>query len=116
VVVSFWATWCAPCVKEFPELVALAGKRRDVAFVSVSLDEPADREAVEAFVAEKRPPFPVYLKAKGPDEAFINAADRDWSGVIPATLVLDRGGRKVTLIEGEHDTAQIEKALDAVKP
>jgi thiol-disulfide isomerase/thioredoxin len=116
VVVNFWSTWCAPCVKEFPALVGLAGRHRDAAFVSVSLDDKEDRAAVESFVAKQQPPFPVYLKAAGPDEAFINGVDRSWSGVIPATLVLDREGRKVALLLGEHTPAEIERALEGVSP
>jgi len=58
VVLTLWATWCEPCVKEFPSLAALARERKDVAFVSVSIDEPSDRKTVEAFVSQRRPPLP----------------------------------------------------------
>ena len=86
VVVSLWATWCKPCVEEFPVLVKLARERKDVAVVSVSIDEKEDRGALEAFVRERQPPFPVYAKAPGADEAFIDGVDPRWSGVVPATL------------------------------
>lgn len=116
VVLSFWATWCEPCVREFPDLVALARERRDIAFVAVSIDEKEDRPLVESFLAERRPPFPVYLKAPGPDEAFISGVDPAWSGAIPATLVFDRRGRLGALLEGEHSRADIEKAVAALEP
>jgi thiol-disulfide isomerase/thioredoxin len=111
VVVTLWATWCEPCVKEFPELAALARERKDVAFVSVSIDEPSDRKTVESFVTQRRPPFPVYTKAPGRDQDFIDGVDREWSGVVPATLVYDREGRRVALLQGEHTRADIEKVL-----
>jgi thiol-disulfide isomerase/thioredoxin len=111
VVLTLWATWCEPCVKEFPSLAALARERKDVAFVSVSIDEPSDRKTVEAFVSQRRPPFPVYLRAPGPDQAFIDGVDREWSGVVPATWVYDREGRRVALLQGEHSRADVEKAL-----
>jgi thiol-disulfide isomerase/thioredoxin len=114
VAVSFWSTWCAPCVKEFPKLVELASRRRDIAFVAVSLDEKEDQGSVEAFVAQRHPPFPVYLKAAGPDEAFINGVDKAWSGVLPALLVFDREGRKAALLEGEHTLQEVENALRSV--
>lgn len=113
VVVSLWATWCEPCVKEFPELAALARRRTDVAFLSVSLDEDEDLAALETFVAERRPPFPVYRKAPGKDEAFIDGVDAAWSGVIPATLVFSRDGRKAALLQGEHTMQAVERAIDA---
>jgi thiol-disulfide isomerase/thioredoxin len=112
VVVSLWATWCAPCVKEFPELIALARARRDIAVLAVSIDDPESRAQVEAFVSERRPPFPVYLKAAGRDDDFIAALDREWSGVVPATLVYAGDGTRAALIEGEHARAEIEKALE----
>ena len=113
VVLTLWATWCDPCVKEFPDLMALARERRDVAFVSVSIDEPTDRPALEAFVGRRKPPFPVYMRTAGPDDAFIDGVDREWSGVVPATLVYDREGRRVALLQGEHTRGDIEKALAA---
>jgi thiol-disulfide isomerase/thioredoxin len=116
VVVNFWATWCAPCVREFPELAALARSRRDVAVLSVSIDEPEDRVALDAFVAERRPPFPVYAKAPGADEAFINAVDPGWSGAVPATVVFDRQGRRAATLQGEHGRADIESALARLTP
>lgn len=114
VIVNLWATWCSPCVREFPQLVALARERPDVAVVSVSIDE--DRVALEAFVAKHEPPFPVYAKTPGADEAFINGVDRDWSGVVPATLVLDRDGKRAALLQGEHSRADIERTLGALRP
>ncbi len=116
VVVTFWATWCAPCVEEFPELVGLATRRRDVAFVSVSIDDRSDLPALERVVSERKPPFPVYRKADGSDDAFIAGVDKDWSGVVPATLVYDAQGRRTALLQGEHTPAAIEKALGAAKP
>ena len=116
VLIAFWATWCAPCVNQFPSLVELAGRHRDVAFVAVSLDDQEDRGAVEAFLAKRRPPFPVYLKGPGRDEPFINGVDTGWSGVIPATLLFDRDGKRAALLQGEHTPQQIEKALEGVQP
>jgi len=115
VVLVLWATWCEPCVKEFPALEALARERKDVAVISVSIDEPEDRKTLEAFVAERRPPFPVYVRAAGPDQAFIDGVDREWSGVVPVTLVYDREGRRSGLLQGEHTRADIEKALARAK-
>jgi len=116
VLVAFWATWCAPCVKEFPVLAELAGRHRDVVFLAVSLDEREDREAVEGFLAKQRPPFPVYLKAPGRDEPFINGVDADWSGVLPATLVFDRTGKRAALLQGEHTPQELEQAIAGVAP
>jgi len=111
VVLNFWATWCAPCVKEFPELIALAAQRKDVVFLSVSIDDKDSRGELEAFVTKHHPPFPVYAKAAGDDQAFIDGVDPEWSGVVPVTLVFDPAGKRVALLQGEHTRADIEKAV-----
>ena len=115
VVVNLWATWCAPCVAEFPGLVALAKERKDVAFISVTIDDPADRAAVETFLKKQQPTFPVYLKAAGSDEAFIAGIDEKWSGAVPLTLIYDATGKKTAQIEGEATRKSIEAALPAAK-
>jgi thiol-disulfide isomerase/thioredoxin len=116
VVVSFWATWCAPCLKEFPDVVAFARERKDVTVISVSIDDDSEREAVDAFVAKQKPSFRVYRKAGGNDEAFINTVDGKWSGAVPFTLIFDAAGQKKAAIEGEQTRAELDKALAKVTP
>ncbi|HWX25337.1 MAG TPA: TlpA disulfide reductase family protein [Vicinamibacteria bacterium] len=116
VVVSLWATWCDPCVKEFPWMMELARARRDVVFLSVSIDDPETRGALEAFVGTRQPPFPVYARLPGKDEAFINGVDPAWRGVVPATLVYGKDGQRTAILEGEHSRADLEKALGGAKP
>ena len=115
VVVQLWASWCAPCLEEFPALEALARARPEVAFLSVSIDDESERGAVERLVRERQPPFPVYLKAPGADDAFIEGVDREWRGNVPALLVYDRAGRRKALLAGEHTRADIEKTLGPVR-
>jgi thiol-disulfide isomerase/thioredoxin len=116
VVLNFWATWCAPCIKEFPDLVALARDRKDVTVISVSIDDEADRAAVDAFVAKQKPSFRVYMKKAGGDEAFINGVDPKWSGSVPFTLIFDAAGKKKASVEGEQTRADLEKSLPKVTP
>jgi thiol-disulfide isomerase/thioredoxin len=113
VLVSFWATWCAPCVQEFPQIMALARRRKDVDIVSVSIDDAGDRSVVETFVQEHQPPFPVYTKAPGPDDVFIDGVDRDWKGSVPALLIVGASGKKLAFVEGELTPAEIEERLDS---
>jgi len=115
VVVNFWATWCEPCIKEFPDLVALARERKDIRLISVSIDDPGDRAAVEQFLQKQKPSFPVYLKAAGPDEAFINGVDPKWTGAVPLTIVFDAEGKKAGLLEGEVSREKLESMLSGVK-
>ncbi|MFC1574848.1 TlpA family protein disulfide reductase [Gemmatimonadota bacterium] len=83
-VLSFWATWCAPCVAEMPSLQGLREKTSDldVQFALVTREPSGD---VQKFVEKRGLDLPVYLLAEEPPECFKSRA-------IPATFVLDRAG------------------------
>jgi thiol-disulfide isomerase/thioredoxin len=93
VVVDTWATWCLPCMEEFPELVALHEKyaKDGVVCMSVSVDEPEQREFVEDFLNRQRADFANYLIA---DEN--NAWWDKWNiKGIPIVLVFDTEGKLI---------------------
>jgi thiol-disulfide isomerase/thioredoxin len=61
VVVNFWATWCAPCLKEIPDLNALDAKREDLVVIGLAYEEITP-EAMRAFYIEKvKPEYPVAI-------------------------------------------------------
>ena len=97
VVANFWASWCAPCVEEMPELSALAEEVKDegTRFVGVGVDNP---EAIARF-AEKLPvSYPlVVANATG---AFLAARFGNQAGGLPYTVVIDPSGRVKTKILG----------------
>jgi thiol-disulfide isomerase/thioredoxin len=94
VLVEFWATWCGPCVKLFPHAVELRQRFRDrgLAVVTVSLDDPADQQAVGRFLADKGAATENFLSsyALGPD-AFTAFGIND--GALPHLRVYDAEGK-----------------------
>jgi len=55
-------------------------------------------------------------KQEAPAEIAAHAGvDKDWGGAVPATLIFDRGGRRVAMLAGEQTRVQIERALDRLK-
>jgi thiol-disulfide isomerase/thioredoxin len=114
--VNFWATWCAPCREEFPDLVKIRGQYAEdrLDFVLVSLDDPADiGKAVPEFLAEARATaLPSYLLHAADDGAAINLVDPTWSGELPATFLYDRSGALVFKHKGRVKLPELRAALD----
>lgn len=112
-VVNFWATWCAPCRKEMPELVALAARYRakGLEFATVAIDEESDRKAVAEFLDKTKVPPPTFIKNFQSDEKFISMVDSRWSGGLPFTVVYDRAGRKAHVFPGEVDLKELEAVI-----
>jgi thiol-disulfide isomerase/thioredoxin len=93
VLVDFWATWCPPCVQQFPHTVELARRYADqgLAVVSVSIDDADEIERVRTFLAERKATFDNVLADAGSSNATANAFDLD-AGV-PQYRVYDRSGQ-----------------------
>ncbi len=117
VLVNFWATYCVPCRKEMPQLVALEARlrARGFQFVTISADEPEQQAAAGMFLDKIKVPAPAYIRTAKDDDKFIAMVDGKWNGALPAMFLYDRQGRKVKSFFGEADlktvTAAIEKLL-----
>jgi len=109
VVLNFWATWCGPCRDEFPELVRFATEHEDkVLLMTVSLDDPSEADgAVASFLKEMEAPGLAFVKGPGDPDAFINAIDPKWSGVLPATFIYDAAGKRVQAVQAPIDYAKL---------
>ena len=113
VLVNFWATYCVPCRKEMPQLVALEAKLRaqGFQFVTISADEPEQVKDAAAFLDKVKAPAPVYLRKAKDDDKFVAAIDAKWSGALPASFLYDKTGKKVRAFFGEVKLAELEAAI-----
>jgi thiol-disulfide isomerase/thioredoxin len=104
VVVDFWATWCAPCVKKFPHLVELHKKHAAKGLVCVSVDMDKlgggtyDRDKALGFLTKQGAAFPNFAMTdpdnKADDAALEKAFGEDFR-LLPYLVIFDRGGRPV---------------------
>jgi thiol-disulfide isomerase/thioredoxin len=108
-VVNFWATWCAPCVKEMPTLDKLQAKLGGPNFqvVAISQDRGGAKEAQPFAEKQGWKNLAFYVEKMG---RF--SKDANLRG-LPTTLIVDKSGKEVGRVEGEAvwDSPEIEKAL-----
>ncbi len=107
-VVSFWATWCSPCIKELPALTRTADELlpSGVRVITVAMGQSADE--VREFVAEQN--FPM-AKLVDPDA---DAAERWRVQALPTAYVVDPQGRLALRIVGNYDWDDAEFREKAV--
>ena len=114
-VVNFWATWCAPCVKELPYFVALDSLYGKGPFklLLVSLDFKKDYQyKLQPFVKERDLEDFVLVLEDSRADYWIDDIDTSWTGAIPATLVYH--GTKRTFFE--RTFTHVDELSDIVKP
>jgi len=114
-VVNVWATWCQPCVEEFPHLVELYKKYSDkgLQLILVSADADEDRGRVIDFLSEQGVDFQTYIKAE-PDNEFVAAFGQEWSGALPATFIYNSKGELKKFWMGDASFEEFEAAFNAV--
>ena len=94
-VVNFWATWCAPCVKELPHFEKLNAENKNVKVVLVSLDFKDQYDAkLIPFLKRKNLQSQVVMLTDKNYNTWLPNVNPNWTGSIPATLVI-KGDKKV---------------------
>ncbi|REC80476.1 TlpA family protein disulfide reductase [Chryseobacterium elymi] len=114
-VVNFWATTCAPCVKELPHFMEINNKlkdQRNFKMILVSLDRLADKERVLKFIKNKNLTAKVILL----DDikrmnTWIPRFEKSWDGNIPVTIFY-KNGEKVHFNDGEMSKEDLEKTIN----
>jgi peroxiredoxin len=112
-VINVWATWCGPCVVEFPELVATHRMYRGRAFelVTISADSTAKTAEVHAFLRKQHASGRNFVFATDNKYKLIDAVDREWAGALPYTVVVEPGGRILFRQMGELVPLELRKAV-----
>lgn len=116
-VLNFWATWCAPCIKELPLFEQINATRNDieVSLVSVDLDLDPNPDKIYRFIDRKKLKSKVYILEETNPNSWINKIDKSWSGAIPATLIVNLENGKRKFVEKELKEGDLEELINSVK-
>lgn len=109
-VVNFWATWCAPCVKEMPELDALQKKYPHVRFVGIGVDTAAN---IQKFVEKVQVSYPLWVIGAGAIDTLRKLGNP--SGGLPFTIVFNADGGINRKILGEIQPDDLNQTLSGLK-
>ncbi len=107
VVVNFWATWCSPCLKEMPELSALAASREHIDAIGLAYEE-IETAAMLAFLEEHPVDYPVAIL-----DVYDPPADFDTPRGLPMTYLIAPDGRVARQFLGPVTGGEIERVIAA---
>ncbi|MCD9088313.1 TlpA disulfide reductase family protein [Stenotrophomonas sp. SY1] len=103
--INVWASWCAPCIEEMPELARFAARHADNGpqVVGVALDTP---EAVQDFLGNVPVYYPIVIETPGPDDASVKLGNTQ--GLLPYSVLVDAQGRILKQKLGPFKAGEIE--------
>ncbi len=111
--INVWATWCIPCVQEFPDLVYINHMYRDrgLQLVTVSSDEAVNKDKALAFLQKKQASGLNYIYSGDSKYKMIEAIDPKWQGALPYTVLIEPGGKIIYSKEGAIDLDTLKKVI-----
>jgi len=111
--INIWATWCGPCIVEFPDFVDINRMYRDRAFefISLSADKLGQKDKALAFLQKKEASNTNYIFAGEDIYDLIDLVDKDWQGSLPYTVLVDAEGKVLYKVEGTIDPLEVKRAI-----
>ena len=115
VLVNVWATWCAPCREEMPDLVRLQRDLGEDGFqlFLVSADFDLEDDDIQGALTSEGVDFESYFKDEN-DMVFIEAMHPEWSGALPASFLYDDAGNLVQFWQGKATYQEFREAIQSV--
>jgi peroxiredoxin len=111
--INVWATWCGPCVTEFPEFITMHRmyRKRDFEFISISADDPAQKDKALKFLQAQQASASNYIFHIDDKYKLIEAIDPKWQGALPYTMLVEPGGKIVYSKQGSIDPATMKTLI-----
>ena len=111
--INVWATWCGPCVNEFPDFVIINRmyRKRDFEFISISADNPQKKEMVLKALKNMTASNTNYLFNLDDKYKLIEAVDTNWIGSLPYTILVEPGGKIVYSKQGPINPMEMKTRI-----
>lgn len=103
--INVWASWCAPCVQEMPELQRFASQQpaNGIQVIGIALD---DRSAVASFLERVAVTYPILLEEVGPADASVQLGNA--KGLLPYSVLVSADGRLLRRKLGPFAAGEID--------
>ncbi len=110
--INVWATWCGPCVTEFPEFVNMNRmyRNREFELITISMDELSRKQNALNFLTKKQASAKNYI-LNGDKYKFMEALDKKWEGSLPYTLFIAPGGKVLYSKQGIIDPLEMKRLI-----
>jgi peroxiredoxin len=111
--INIWATWCGPCVLEFPDLVIIDRmyRGRDFEFITISADKQARKDDALKFLRRQEASNKNYIYNKDDVYELIESVDPDWQGALPYTMLIEPGGKVVYKKQDTINPVEMRKMI-----
>jgi thiol-disulfide isomerase/thioredoxin len=110
--INVWATWCGPCVAEFPEFMNMHHmyRNREFELITISMDDMPRKQNALNFLKKKKASSKNYI-LDGDKYKFIEAMDKKWEGSLPYTIFIAPGGKILYAKQGIIEPQQMKKLV-----